>query len=412
MPYYLCRSKQESDCHRYYIERWQEFKDFLADDEAEPVLGPMRQALKHLLEGVMLAQLTGHVQAKPYERTRQRLDRRNGSYRRNLLTSFGLIRQLMVPRPRKSRLPTDVFAKYRRRWRLVEDFIRSIFLAGASTRETARVLETLFDKRFSPSVVSEINKVLDDEVRRFRTRRLTGRWRWLILDGVWVRVSGYRVVRKALLVAYGVRPDGVREVIDFRQARSEGRDAWEAFLADLYRRGLTGRDLKLITVDGGKGLLAAVEAVYPHVPLQRCWVHKLRNLTQRLPVKYREACLAEARRIYLAGSYRAALKRCRRWAERWREQVPRAVACIEDDIEELLTHMRVLRKERELWVKVRTTNVIERMFRELRRRVRPMCSFADSASCDRIVYALFMKCNKQWEDRPLWKQPRRSTQKS
>lgn len=401
-----CRKDEASGWQRHFIDRWQEFKDFFADDEAEPVIGPMRQALKRFMEGVMLAQMVGHVNALPYQRTKQRTGHRNGSYTRNLLTSFGLIRQLVVPRPRKGRLPTDVFACYKRRWRLVEDYIRSIFLAGASTRETGRVLEALLDKKLSPGTISEINKLLDDEVRRFRTRRLADRWRFLMFDGVWVKVNGARVARKVLLVAYGVHPDGRREVIDFRQAKSEGRAEWEGFLWNLYHRGLVGRRVELVTVDGGKGLLGAVAAVYPHVVLQRCWVHKLRNLAGMLPVKYREECLKGAKRIYLAASYRSAVKRHRQWAGRWREKVPKVVASVEADLEELLAHMKVLAKERELWVKVRTTNVIERMFRELRKRIRPMGVFADGASCDRLVYALFMKTNKQWEDRLLWGEPK------
>jgi len=392
---------------QHYIDHWREYKDFFADDEAEPVMAPMRQALKRFMEGVMLSQMVGHVNALPSERTKRRTGYRNGSYTRQLMTTFGLIRQLVVPRPRKGRLATGVFARYKRRWRMVEDFIRSVFLAGASTRETARVLEALLDKKLSASTVSEINKVLDDEVRRFRTRRLPDRWRFLLFDGVWVKVNGARVARKVLLVAYGVRPDGRREVIDFRQAKSEGRAEWEGFLWSLFHRGLVGRQLELVTVDGGKGLLAAVAAVYPHVPMQRCWVHKLANLSKMLPVKYREECLKGAKRIYQATSYRGAVKRFRQWARRWRELVPKVVASLEADLEDLLVHMKVFRKQRELWVKVRTTNVIERMFRELRKRIRPMCMFADSASCDRLVYALFMKTNKQWEDRPLWGKPKK-----
>ncbi|MEO0077533.1 MAG: IS256 family transposase [candidate division WOR-3 bacterium] len=401
--YTLSRTTQREAAgwQQHHIDHWQEYKDFFADDEAEPMMAPMRQALKRFMEGVMLAQMVGHLHAKPGERTEARTGYRNGSYKRQLLTAFGLIRQLVVPRPRSGRLPTDVFARYKRRWRAVEDYIRSVFLAGASTRETAWVLEELLDKKLSAGTVSEINKLMDDEVRRFRARRLADRWRFLMFDGVWVKVNGARVVRKVLLVACGVGPDGRREVIDFRQAPREGKAEWEGFLWSLYHRGLVGRQLELITVDGGKGLLGAVKEVYGHVPIQRCWVHKLRNLANMLPAKYREECLAGARRVYQAASYRGAVRRFRQWAGRWRATVPKVVASLEADLEELLAHMQVLRKQRELWIKVRTTNVIDRMFRELRKRIRPMCMFADGASCDRLVHALFMKTNKQWEDRPL-----------
>lgn len=404
-PYYLHLSWRD------YARCWQDFKDYFENDDGEAIQRPMRAALKRMLEQIMRAELTAHVRARPRQRTKRRTGQRNGSYARNLLTTFGLIRMLSVPRPRQGRLPTRLFERYRRRHRAVDNFIRSIFLAGVSTRDTGRVLEDLLDKKVSASTVSEITKLLDKEVSRFHRRTLTDDYTLLLLDGVWVKVNGYRVVKKVVLVVYGVRPDGRREVIDFRQARSESTAEWESFLNSLYRRGLKGERLELVTVDGGKGLLAAQEAVYPDVPRQRCWVHKLRNVAQRLPARYREACLAGAKRIYRAKSYRAALKRCRCWAEQWRGRAPKAVACLEADIEELLTHMRVFRKEPKLWVKVRTTNAIERVFRELRKRIRPMCSFADPECCNRIVYGLFMLYNKKWEDRRLW-QPRLLTQNS
>jgi transposase-like protein len=398
-PYYLHLSKKE------YMERWQEFKDFFQDDELEVVQRPMRDALKRFLQGLMEVERTAQVGARRHKRSKRRAGQRNGHYKRNLLTAFGMVRELLVPRLRKGGLRTKVFARYRRRWKSVDNYIRSLFLGGASTREVGELLDRLWGVRLSASAVSEIVRVLDEEVRKFHRRPLEDVYRFLFLDGVWVKVSGYKVVKKVVLVAYGVRADGRREVIDFRLARSESEPEWEAFMEDLYRRGLKGAQLQLVTVDGGGGLNAAQAVVYPHVARQRCWVHKLRNVTQKVRAKHREECLCGARRIYQAKNYRAALRRCRQWAARWRESEPKAVVCLEEDIEELLVHMRVLRKEPELWKKVRTTNVIERQFRELRKRTRPMCTFANNESCDRIVCALFQKANKRWEQR--WASQRR-----
>jgi transposase-like protein len=207
-------------------------------------------------------------------------------------------------------------------------------------------------------------------------------------------------VKKVLLIAYGIKHTGQREIIGFRLAGSESASEWESFLWDLYRRGLKGDKLKQITVDGSKGLLVATLSVYPHVPRQRCWVHKLSNIARRLPAKYRAECLAGARKIYLATNYRKAYAQFRSWAREWQGLVPKAVECLEEDLEELLTF---LKEEPGLHSKVRTTNAIERLFRELRKRIRPMCSFANKESCERIVYALFKKYNNHWEERPLWK---------
>jgi len=397
--YYLHLSKKD------YIERWQDYKSYFQDDDLEAVQRPMCDALRRLLQSLMEAERTAQVGAWPHKRSKRRTDRRNGYYRRNLLTAFGMVRALLVPRLRKGRLKTGVFTLYRRRWRSIDNYVRALFIGGASTREVGELLDRLWGVRLSASAVSEIARVLDDEVKKFHRRELSDEYRFLVLDGVWVKVSGYKVVKKVVLVAYGVRADGRREIIDFRLARSESEREWEVFLEDLRRRGVKGAQLKLITVDGGGGLNAAQAVVYPDVARQRCWVHKLRNVANKLKAKHREECLRGARRIYQAKSYRAANRRCRQWAKKWRKLESKAVACLEGDIEELLVHMRVLRKEPELWKKVRTTNVIERQFRELRKRTRPMCTFANDESCARIVCALFQKANRRWEQR--WECERR-----
>ena len=196
-PYYLHLSKRE------YMDRWQEFKDFFQDDELEVVQRPMRDALKRFLQGLMEVERTAQVGARRHKRSKRRAGQRNGHYQRNLLTAFGMVRELLVPRLRKGGLRTKVFQRYRRRWKSVDNYIRSLFLGGASTREVGELLERLWGVRLSASAVSEIVRVLDGEVRKFHRRTLDDVYRFLFLDGVWVKVSGYKVVKKVVLVAYG-----------------------------------------------------------------------------------------------------------------------------------------------------------------------------------------------------------------
>lgn len=241
-----------------------------------------------------------------------------------------------------------------------------------------------------------ITKQLDHEVRLFHRRSLKDEYVYLFLDGVVKKVvSCGRVVKKLVLVAYGIRLDGRREVVDFRIARSESEAEWMRFLNDLYRRGLHGERLRLIITDGAPGLLAALDMLYPGVPRQRCWVHKLRNIAAVLPRRYQQACLKDAKQIYLASNYREAVQRYKAWCQKWRQKAPKAVRCLEQDIEDMLLFFK---NDRKLWVKLRTTNVIERFFKELRKRTRPMSLFANTESCDRILYVLFAKYNKKWED--------------
>lgn len=167
---------------------------------------------------------------------------------------------------------------------------------------------------------------------------------------------------------------------------------------DLYRRGLKGRRLDLIITDGAPGLHAALDMVYPYTPRQRCWVHKLRNVAGKLSRKVQEECLRGAKLIYLASNHKEATERYWEWATRWRGSQPKAVECLEKDLDELLTFFRFPESHRS---KIRTTNAIERSFREIRRRIRPMSCFTNSESCERIIYALFYYHNKKWENTPI-----------
>jgi putative transposase len=231
----------------------------------------------------------------------------------------------------------------------------------------------------------------------FRQRVVPDAYRYLFFDGVMQKVrSCGRVVKKLVLVAYGIKLDGTREVIDFRVAGSESEREWTMFLNSLYQRGLKGVGVRMMVTDGGRGLLAALDMVYPYIPRQRCWVHKLRNVANYLPRRCQADCLQEAKRIYGAAHYQQAVKRFKRWCRRWRDKAPKAVQCLEKDIEGLLTFFE---QEKKLWIKLRTTNVIERMFRELRKRTRPMTHFVNVKSCERITFAVINKYNQKWEDR-------------
>ena len=371
----------------------------LYEDNVEEVIRKyVVNGLKELLEDAMKAEVMGYLKAKRYQHKKKRVDYRNGYRYRNLLTAFGLVRNLMVPRTRKKGgYRPGVFVRYKRRWQEVDKWLREIFIAGVSTRDVGWVMKVLLEKTVSASTVSSVSKALDKQVAVFRRRLLNDDYVYLFLDGITQKVrSCGRVVKKLVLVAYGIRLDGKREVIDFRIAKSESERDWTVFLRSLYQRGLKGGSLKLIITDGAPGLLAALDMIYPDIDRQRCWVHKLRNVANKLPRRYQAECLRGARGIYSASSYREAVKCFKTWCQKWRDKVPKAVHCLEKDIEELLAFYK---QDKKLWSKLRTTNAIERLFRELRKRTRPMTQFADVDSCTRIVYSLISKYNQKWKDR-------------
>jgi len=201
-----------------------------------------------------------------------------------------------------------------------------------------------------------------------------------------------------VLCAYGIRADGRRELLDFRLAIAESEAQWEAFLTNLAQRGLEGRPLRLVVTDGCLGSRRALEVVYPYVPRQRCWAHKLRNVAAKVPRKAQAECLKGAKRIYLAATRREAIRSYWAWAQAWRQTAPKAVACLEQDMPELLAFLGCPKEHQ---VKVRTTNTIERAFREVRRRTRPMSCFNNPASCQRIIYGVISHLDQTWGDKPL-----------
>ena len=318
-------------------------------------------------------------------------DRRNGYYRRHLLTELGDI-ELNVPRTRRYS-PVEVIRAYARRTRELDRVILSAFVLGLSTRKVGETLLSILGRPVSPTTVSQVAKTLDGAVAAFHRRPLTNHYQALMLDGVVLaRKTGAGALRRPVLVALGLRHDGKKEVIDFRLAGSESAAEWDKFLADLYRRGLTGEGLDMICVDGGAGLLAALPNVLHDIPVQRCWAHKIRNVLD----KVRKADLPEVKRalhkIMNAPNAPAARAAARKFANRFANKYPPAVACLRNDLDELLTCYRY--KSEDQRRKVRTTNAIERRFREVRRRTRPMGTFQDKTSMDRILFAVFIHENK------------------
>ena len=318
-------------------------------------------------------------------------DRRNGFYRRHLLTELGAI-ELSVPRTRRF-CPTGVLRSYARRGPEIDRAILAGFVLGLSTRKVGEVLLALLGRPVSASTVSRVARTLDAAVAAFHGRPLGTRYKALMLDGVVLaRKTGAGALRRPVLVALGIRADGKKEVIDFRLAAGESAAAWEGFLSDLYRRGLTGEGLEVICADGGQGLLAALPTVYPGIAVQRCWAHKIRNVLDKVRKPDRDAVKAGLHDIMNAPNRPRALSAARRFADAWEHAYPKAVACLRNDLDDLLTCFRykTLAERKQ----VRTTNAIERRFREVRRRTRPMGTFQDRTSMDRILFAVFIHQNK------------------
>src|SRR5512136_2249273 len=375
-----------------------------------------RNRLKELLEEKMGEELEQYLGRAKYERKEEgdAEDYRNGSYLRHFLIEIGdLI--LRIRRTRKGFI-SKVLEAYKRRSRSVDQLIMVCFVLGMSTRKVSTALLSLLGEKVSASTVSEVAKRLDHAVRGYHRRKLEDGYRFLFFDGVVLKQKGAaRVQKKIILCVYGITWEGKKEMIDFLLAASESQNAWEGFLRDLYDRGLEGKRCELITTDGGSGLRNALEVVYPRIARQHCWAHKTRNVLDKVKKADQEKVKKDLQRISHGKNRQSATQAYWSFCQKYREAYPEAVRSLESEIDDLLSfyQVKLSAKERQgldaqelqkaqmaLWRKIRTTNLIERAFREVRRRTRPMGVFGSRDSMERILYAVFFHYNSKGQEVP------------
>ncbi len=375
-----------------------------------------RNRLKELLEERMDEELEQHLGRGKHERKEGEKpeDYRNGSYFRHLLTEIGdLI--LRIRRTRKGFI-SKVLEAYKRRSRSVDQLIMACFVLGMSTRKVSTALLSLLGEKVSASTVSEVAKRLDHAVKGYHRRKLADGYRFLFFDGVVLKQRGAaKVQKKIILCVYGITWEGKREMVDFLLATSESQNAWEGFLRDLYGRGVEGSRCELITTDGGNGLKNALEVVYPRIPRQHCWAHKARNVLDKVKKADQEKVKKDLHGISHAKNRQAATQAYWAFCQKYRKAYSGAVKSLESEIEDLLSfyQVKLSAKERQglnakeiqkvqmvLWKKIRTTNLIERAFKEVKRRTRPMGVFGNRSSIERILYAVFFHYNSKGQEVP------------
>ena len=380
-------------------EEFQHFVSNIRESFWGDVYGSTRLAWQKFWEADSARQRDRFAVVDAYERNEeQRRDYRNGYYERDFVTVLGTIR-LRIARTRgQSFLPVGL-EQFQRRAPEVSMLIREAFLRGISTRQVGRVVAIMTGEIVSAQTVSKLSRDLDEAVRQFHEAPLKDEWAYLFLDGVNLKVrreSGRKCVQ--MLVAYGVRADGTRQLLSFMRSQGESTQAWEGLLNDLYRRGIKGRQLQLIVTDGCPGLATAIQTVYPRLLHQRCWVHKMRNITEHARKCDREELKQAAQAIYKAENRKQARIAFRYLKLRWQSQYSSLVKQLEKDLPDLLSFFSF---PKHLWRQLRTTNIIERCFVEVRRRTRPMVCFVNVQSVDRIIYSIFHRFNLEWKTRTL-----------
>jgi putative transposase len=365
----------------------------------------VKRFIKSLIENLLEQELTEALSAKRYERSSKRKAYRNGHYKRNLLSKYGLIEDIRVPRKEKSGIEFTVFDHYERRRRDVDAAIGRLFLNGISTRKLKGIAKELYGTEISAQTVSNTFQALDKELERFKDKPLDDTVEFLFLDGISQKVREIGIEKKVMLCAYGIHrkkpgeTGRLKEILSFQLTEVEDEAAWKAFIADLKGRGLKGKTLRLIITDGNPALLKAMKQIYPFVRGQRCIAHKMRNVAVKIRKIHRAHCLTEAKGIFNAESRKEAIKRFRAWEAHWIVEEERAVTCMKKDLFSCLHYYSF---DKELWKSIRTTNMLERAFREVRRRTRPMNNFfTNEASAHRIMYGISEMLNNNWKAKAL-----------
>jgi putative transposase len=270
--------------------------------------------------------------------------------------------------------------------------LAEMYVQGVSTRKVKAITEELCGHAISASAISAINKRLDESLEAFAARPLAEPFAYLILDARYEKVrEGGVVMSQAVLIAIGIDWDGRRQILAVEMANRESRSSWKDFLLGLRRRGLNG--VEFVVADDHAGLRASIREVLPEAAFQRCYVHFLRNALDHLPRKADDDCLQELRWLHDRRSIDEARRDLPAWIAKWSPRYSKLVAWVEENIEETLTFYRLPRQHHK---HLKSTNMLERLNEEIRRRTYVVRIFPNSAACRRLIRALAVETHENW----------------
>jgi transposase-like protein len=353
----------------------------------------VREGVKAVLEEVLQEEMTEHLNAGYRELTPTRTGERNGHYQRSLLTPAGKIERLEVPRDREGEFVTEVFERYKRLTGNVEEAVLEMYLSGISTRKIAGVTDALSKVKVGKDAVSRISKRLEGEQRAWRERPLKERaYPYLYLDATYLKVNwGQSVTNLALLVAVGVDEEGFREVLAVEVAGAEKSAAYASLLRGLLDRGLRG--VRLVVSDDHEGIKAAVSGELPGVEWQRCVVHFERNVLAHVPKSATGEVAEDLKAIFKVRREKTARALAEEFAQRYEKRYPKAVSVFEAGIGDALTYLRYPGSHH---ARIRTTNVPERLFKEVKRRTRVVGVFPNETSAQTLATEIVLRSSEEW----------------
>jgi transposase-like protein len=352
----------------------------------------MAKFLESILNQILQAQAAEQIKAEPYERTEERQDYRNGYYPRNLVTRVGTL-TLRVPRLRNGKLTTDIFHRYQRSEQALLLALMEMVVNGVSTRKIEEITYELCGAEFSKSTISELCKNLDPIVTAWNSRSLREKsYPFIIVDAMVIKVrEDGRVRQRGVLIAVGINEDGYREVLGLMVGDSESEESWSEFFSWLKQRGLHGVDI--IVSDHHKGLIKAIRQYFQGATWQRCQTHFMRNILDKTPKALQKEIHAKVRAILDAPDTKTARMLLNQVLDEYRPKATKAMDVLEEGFEDAIAVLELPERYRK---KLRTTNCLERLNEEIRRRERIIRIFPNRESAVRLIGALLMEQDEKW----------------
>jgi len=370
----------------------------------EMLRADIQETVGKYLSQLMQAELSQFLGREPYERKKGCTNYRNGSYSRKFtLKGIGEVK-VNVPRDRNGEFRTQIIPRSKRYEDEIAQDLSLMFLSGVSTRTLSMLSRRLIGRKISHSEISSANAELTEAVERWRLRDLSGeKVKYIFVDGVNFRMRmGGSVELVPVLVAIGVTQAGQRLVLGLQSGDKESASSWREFFKDLKSRGLQHQNVTLGIMDGLSGLEKVFQEEFPKAKVQRCQVHVARNILAKVPKKYKKEVADDVRSIFYASSKEKSLELFREFKEKWEKIIPSAVSCLERSLESCLTFYGFPEEE---WISLRTTNIIERLNKEFKRRTKSMEIVAGERACYHLLAFISLRMELYWRSNPIGKVP-------
>jgi len=362
----------------------------------------VRESVGKYLSQIMGVELSQFLKREYYEHGQGEVNHRNGRYSRHFtLKGIGKV-DVEVPRDRWGDFRSRVLPRSKQYEEELARDMGILFLAGVSTRTLSMISERLIGRKISPAEISSANVELTDAVERWRKRDLSQEEiKYLFIDGVNFSIRlGDSIEKVPVLVAIGVKVNGQKLVLSLQSGDKESASSWREFFKDLKSRGMDGRKVELGVMDGLPGLETVFKEEFAKAKVQRCQVHVARNVLAKVHKKFKESIADDLRSIFYASSKEKSMQFYKDFREKWSKSLPSAVDCLERHLDACLTFFNCPSEE---WISLRTTNIIERLNKEFRRRTKVMEIMAGESSCYLILAYVALKMELHWRSNPVGK---------